>query len=94
VVGAIVGRDGEMTAVEQLLGRVADGPAVLALWGEAGVGKTTVWEAGVAAAESRGFAVLDCRAAAAEVRLTYAGLADLLGKIGAEGFADMPPPQR
>jgi SAM-dependent methyltransferase len=48
-VGAIVGRDGEMTAVEQLLGGGADGPAVLALWDEAGVGKTTVWEAGVAA---------------------------------------------
>jgi DNA-binding CsgD family transcriptional regulator len=90
----MVGRDRELTAVEQLLDGVVDGPAVLALWGEAGVGKTTVWEAGVAAAEARAYAVLACRAAAAEVRLSYAGLADLLGKVGADGFADLPPPQR
>jgi hypothetical protein len=73
---------------------VVDGPAVLALWGEAGIGKTTVWNAGLAAATAREYTVLACRAAAAEVRLSYAGLADLLADVGADAFAWLPGPQR
>lgn len=92
--GGVVGRERELSAIEQLLDDVVEGPVGLALWGEAGVGKTTVWDAGVTVAEGRGFAVLACRAAAAETRLTYAGLGDLLAKVGEEGFAELPPPQR
>jgi hypothetical protein len=76
--GAVVGREGELAAVQQLLDDVGAGPATLVLWGEAGIGKTTIWAAGVVAAGLRGDAVLQCRPAVAELRLTYAGLMDLL----------------
>lgn len=94
VTGWAIGRESELAAIGQLLDGVGDGAAVLALWGEAGVGKTTLWEAGVSAAESQEYAVLACRVAAAEVRLSYVGLADLLAKVDTEGFAELPPIQQ
>jgi len=91
--GGIVGREPELAAVAQLLDGVAGGPAVLALQGEAGIGKTTVWAAGVERARESGFAALVCRPASAEVRLSYAGLTDLLGDLGPEAFERLPRPQ-
>jgi DNA-binding CsgD family transcriptional regulator len=90
----IVGRDRELAVIARLLDGVVDGPAVLAVLGAAGIGKTTVWGAGLAAAQTRGFRVLVCRAAAAEVRLSYAGLTDLLGDVSGDDLAWLPGPQR
>jgi hypothetical protein len=69
----VVGRKAELGGVTSLLDSATDGPAVLAMWGEAGIGKTTVWAAGVEYARKRGFTVLACRPASAEIRLSYAG---------------------
>jgi len=90
----VVGRDQELAQVARLLDGVADGPAVLGLWGEAGIGKSTVWRGGLRAAEAQGFTVLACRAAATEVRLSYAGLADLLAEFDPTELRWLPPPQR
>jgi hypothetical protein len=84
----VVGRDAELAAIADLLDGTAAGPAVLVLAGEAGIGKTTLWRAGVRAAEERHCEVLACRPAATEVRLGYAGLADLLSGIGADPRRD------
>jgi hypothetical protein len=43
----------------------------------AGIGKTTLWRAGVSVARARGHRVLACRAAESEARLSYAALGDL-----------------
>jgi DNA-binding CsgD family transcriptional regulator len=94
VAGAIVGRGAEQAAVQSLLDGVAAGPATLALWGEAGIGKTTIWAAGVAAASSRGYTVFQCRPAIAELRLTYAGLTDLLVNVDETVLDDLPGVQR
>jgi hypothetical protein len=94
VAGAIVGRGAERAAVQVLLDDVADGPATLALWGEAGIGKTTIWTAGVAAADLRGHTVFQCRPAIAEIRLTYAGLTDLLVHVDEVVLDDLPGLQR
>jgi len=94
VLDAVVGRDAELAAVGRLLERVDSGPAMLALTGEAGIGKTTVWHHGVRRARDRGFTPLICRPAAAEVRLSYAGLADLLSDMPPGAFTRLPPPQR
>jgi DNA-binding CsgD family transcriptional regulator len=91
---AVVGRDVELSAVRRLLDGVDAGPASLALWGEAGIGKTTILEAGVAGARDHGFEVLVCRPAASEVRLSYAGLADLLVDAIGPRWDDLPLPQR
>jgi hypothetical protein len=50
VAGAVVGREAEQAAVQDLLDGVGAGPATLALWGEAGIGKTTISTSGVVAA--------------------------------------------
>lgn len=92
--GEVVGREGELAACERLLERVAEGPAALVVEGEAGIGKTTVWRAGVAAAAGRGFTVLMCRPAEAEARLSYSGLGDLLGPLAASVLPQLPEPQR
>ena len=70
------------------------GPRGLVLEGEPGIGKTSVWAAGVEAADMRGMTVLEARATGAEVRLSFAGLADLLGRLPDSAFEVLPPPQR
>ena len=49
-----VGRDEELVRLSAFLDRVGDGPAAFLLDGEAGIGKTEVWRAGVAGARRRG----------------------------------------
>lgn len=90
----VVGREAELAAVGNVLDQVADGPVVLLLSGEAGIGKTTVWRAGVDAARDRGFGAWECQPAASEVRLSYSGLADLLADLPVESLDRLPPPQR
>ena len=92
--GAIVGRGAELAALDHLLDGVDGGPATLALWGEAGIGKSTIWQAGVAAGRERGYTVLASRPAAPEVRLSYAGLDDLLVDVDAGVIERLPGPQR
>jgi AAA ATPase domain len=75
--GEIVGRDGELSSLYAVLDRAAAGPAALLLEGEAGIGKSTLWRAGVDAARARGFRVLLAQPAEVERGLAYAGLGDL-----------------
>lgn len=88
----VIGRDDELAQVEQFLG--AGSSSVLVVEGEAGIGKTTVWEASAAKASERGFRLLSCRPAEAEAKLSFSGLADLLGEIESEAFEELPLPQR
>ena len=89
---SVVGRERELAEVERLL-EPADRMRVLLLEGEPGVGKTTVWEAGVARAREHGFRVLQAQPAAAERELSFATLSDLLEPV--IGTADdLPRPRR
>ena len=59
---AVVGRDAELARVQALLDR--NGPeqlSALLLEGEPGIGKSTVWASGVAAARDAGFRVVMSR---------------------------------
>src|SRR5919198_4004023 len=85
-------RQPELAAVEMFLDE--DGPRALLLEGEAGIGKSSVWNAGLEAARERGMIVLAARPAGAEVRLSFAGLSDMLGRLPASAFASLPAPQR
>jgi DNA-binding CsgD family transcriptional regulator len=89
-----VGRDGELAEVTAFLDAIGNGFAALALEGDAGIGKTTVWREGIGRAEERGMLVLSCRAARAEAKLSFAGLADLLEPVDDGAFAELPAPQR
>jgi DNA-binding CsgD family transcriptional regulator len=92
--GAVFGRDGELGAVERFLDRVPSGPSALVLEGAAGIGKTTLWQAATQRAAARGYAMLSCRAAESETKLSLAALADLLAEIAEEFLARLPAPQR
>ena len=90
----IVVRGNELAAVSTFLDRGAGGLAALVVEGEAGMGKSTVWEAGVDAAASRGVFVRASRPAHAEQGLTLAGLTDLFGDVADQTLAQLPGPQR
>jgi DNA-binding CsgD family transcriptional regulator len=74
----IVGREEDRATVEAFVGRDGRGASALVLEGEAGIGKSTLWLAGVQVARSRGLRVLLSRPAEAERGLAHAGLGDLL----------------
>src|SRR5438093_602819 len=89
----IVGRDTALAAIEEFLADTG-GVRALVLEGEPGIGKTTLWRAGVRRGEELGYAVLSCRPALAEAKLSYGALGDLLGGVPESAFASLPPPQR
>lgn len=89
----IVGRATELSRLDAFIDAVANGPAALVLEGEPGIGKTTLWKRGMAAAADRGWPVWSGRPAESEAKLSFAGLADLLEKAG-EVIDGLPEPQR
>ena len=88
----LVGREAELQAVSHALANSA--PACIVLEGDAGVGKTALWDVGVAEATARGMRVVVARPAEAETGLSYAALGDLLGPIADDAGTDLPPLQR
>jgi DNA-binding CsgD family transcriptional regulator len=95
----IVGRDGELTDVREFVTRGTQGvatseAAALLIAGEPGLGKTTVWEAGVAAARAAGATVLMAQPAENDIRRSFSGLADLLRAVSADELDRLPSPQR
>ena len=90
----LVSREEELALLYAFV-REGDGESsALLLDGEAGIGKTTLFEATVAEARQQGFAVLSCRPAGAETAFSFAALADLLGPLLPEGLERLPLPQR
>jgi ATP/maltotriose-dependent transcriptional regulator MalT len=89
----IVGRGNELSRLDAFIDDVTNGPAALLLEGESGIGKTTLWKRGVAAAAERGWRVLSTRPAESEAKLSYAGLADLL-EASDDVLQALPDPQR
>jgi DNA-binding CsgD family transcriptional regulator len=90
----LVGRRQELAAIDAFLGALPGGGSALVFVGDAGVGKTTLWQEAVATARSRGLGVVVTRAAATESLLSFAGLADLVAGIGDAELAALPAPQR
>ena len=90
----LIGRQPQLRAVEVFVSTIVEGPSALVIEGDPGIGKTTVWRAGLAAARGAGLRVLACQGASAEVRLGYAALGDLLADVDDGWLADLPVPQR
>src|SRR6185437_5919703 len=76
------------------LGRMSASSCALALEGDAGIGKTTLWQEVVDRARAKGMRVLACRPAAAEAKLSFSGLADMLAGVHEPAFAALPDLQR
>jgi DNA-binding CsgD family transcriptional regulator len=90
----VIERPSEFRVVVEFLGSADRQPSGLVIEGEAGIGKTTLWLAGVAEARGRGFRVCSARGGVAETTLAYAAVADLLGDIEPEVLAALPEVQR
>ena len=95
LIPAIFGRQGELTEIERFLHAVdGDVSPLMLLSGQAGIGKTTLWSAGIQAATERGFRVVSARPTQVETGLAFAALGDLLGPFLEIPFPDLPDPQR
>lgn len=89
----MVGREEELEAVERFVAR-RGGPGALTIEGEPGIGKTTLWRAGLGRAQLLAMRVLDARPVQAEAELAYAGLEALLGDVIDDLLHGLPAPQR
>jgi DNA-binding CsgD family transcriptional regulator len=90
----VLGRERELAEIDRFVAATPGGPRTLVLEGSAGIGKTTLWEAGIGAAHAAGIRVLDSRAAESEATLSYSGLGDLFDPALDEAATDLPEPQR
>jgi DNA-binding CsgD family transcriptional regulator len=89
----LVGRDEEAQALLGFLQARDSLPATAVVAGAAGIGKTTLWLAGVEAAGEFGYRVLACRPSEAETRFSFAGLTDLIGDVVEPVLPELPPVQ-
>ena len=89
----IVGREPEYEVLREFLGADAAAGA-LALIGGPGIGKTTLWEAGIALGRERGWRVLCARPSRAEAQLSFAALIDLFDGVETGALARSAPSAR
>ena len=85
-------RQAESDAVAAFLS--SEPPAALVIEGEAGIGKSTLWGAGVTEAMRRGDVVLSVRPAQSEAQMSFAGLGDLLEPVADALLPRLEAPQR
>jgi predicted ATPase len=91
---SVFGRDRELALLCDFLDTSADGPASCYVVGEAGIGKTTLWQAAVAEARRRSFTVLTSRPTGGEFQLSFASLSDLFGGVLGDVEDELPAPRR
>ena len=89
-----LGREEELAALLDRLGAPAESFGVAVIWGEAGIGKTSLSNAVTEAAAELGYLVLSCRPSEVEAGFSFVGLADLLGEVVDDVLPDVPRPQR
>jgi DNA-binding CsgD family transcriptional regulator len=90
----LVGREGEVASIHAFINEADGGAAALVLEGEAGIGKSTLWLAGVEHAREQGVLVLSSRPAEAERGLAHAGLGDLFDGIVDDVLPALSSPRR
>ena len=86
-------RSAEWHRVRDFAQQVRASPAALAIQGEAGAGKSTLWRAGIEAGAASGYRLLRSEPSASETDLSFAGLSDLLAGFSPLAEADIPGPQ-
>jgi DNA-binding CsgD family transcriptional regulator len=90
----LVGRDDDLASVCRFVEETGGGAGVLVLEGEAGIGKSTLWLAGVEHARSCGLRVLVSRPAEAERDQAHVGLGDLFDDVLDEAAPALSAPRR
>ena len=93
-VGGDLVRSAEWRQVRGFAGSVWAAPAALAVQGEAGAGKSTLWRAGLTAAVAASHRLLRSELSASETDLSFAGLSDLLTGVLPAVADQIPGSQR
>ena len=91
---SVVGRRSELARIDAFLARVPAGARVLVIEGDPGMGKTTLWQAGLEDAARRSWRILSSRPSDAEATFAYAGIGDLLEGVDDEALTSLSAPQR
>src|SRR6202521_3991894 len=90
----VVGRGPELEVIRAFVSHPPARPACLAIVGEAGIGKTTLWQAALREAARVEAFVLQCNPTEPERSLPFAALTSLLAPIQTEILPTLPAPQR
>jgi DNA-binding NarL/FixJ family response regulator len=90
----LIGRAFERAAILAALDASADRTAAVLLTGDAGIGKTAIWESIVAERRAAGDHVLISRATSAEARLPWVGMTDLMRTMPPATLESLPDVQR
>jgi DNA-binding CsgD family transcriptional regulator len=89
----LIGREDELEAIGRFL-EEAVAPSALEIAGEPGIGKTTLWHAGVARAETLDRRVIRARPVRAAADMAFAGLETLIGDALEEIADELLPARR
>src|SRR5438445_611334 len=90
----MIGREAELATIREFVAGISAGPCSLLLEGAVGIGKTTLWRAGVRAAQELSHKILFCRPAELESRLAFGAIIDLFASIDDAVLTSLPAPQR
>jgi predicted ATPase len=91
----VIGRRDELRALDAFLETAPGGGQALLLEGDAGIGKTVLWEKALLVAGMREFRVLRSRPTQSEAQVAFAAVGDLLAPALSSGVLQrLPPLQR
>jgi DNA-binding CsgD family transcriptional regulator len=90
----VIGRRGELAAVDRFVEGTRRSLGSLLVIGDAGIGKTSIWGEAIRRAATDGARVLRSASAESERSLTLGGLTDLLAEVSADDLAHLPSVQR
>jgi DNA-binding CsgD family transcriptional regulator len=90
----LVGRSQELIELAAFVEAVPTGGQAVLLEGEAGIGKTILWQQGVRLANEHGCRVLKFRSSPSETRLAFAAIGDLFAPVMDEDLPLLVPLQR
>ncbi len=92
--GEIIGRGEELLRLDGFLAAVPAGGQAVLLEGDAGIGKTALWQEGDRLARERGFRCLTARSTQAETRIAFATIGDLFAPAVEDTLPRLMPVQR
>ncbi|GLZ79525.1 transcriptional regulator [Actinorhabdospora filicis] len=90
----VFGRAAELSLVGAVLDTPREAPGALILYGEAGIGKTTLWTLAADRARARELRVLSTKTSETEARMSFTGLFDLFDGCWDDVRDGLPTPQR
>src|SRR3954447_12118443 len=90
----IIGRREELLAFDRFLAAVPAGGQALLLEGDAGIGKTALWQEANRLARDRRIRVLTARSAHSETQMAFASVGDLFAPVVEEALPQLTPVQR